>query len=229
MNRFFIVISLFFLSITGRAQFDFGIVGGMNLTSLHLDPNFFEEQRSIPRFGFSFGLGTEYRLPGNMFIHGDLNILDKNFALNVADFYGEDAIGYDRYNLLYLDLPIKFGVELRGYRFFGGAYFDYLLDGSNLHSIEFFNTQVTKSTEHISIGNKIAVPEPQKVFFPLEDQFPYNAGLIVGIGHRAPGYSIDLTYSTGLINIYPETSDPAERNEHAMYTRVLKIELFFYL
>lgn len=228
MKKSFIVISLIFFPILSNAQFKYGILGSINLTSLHLDPNYFEDNRSISRFGFSFGLGGEFHLSKLYYLQSDINLISKNFALNVSDFYGEEVSGYDRYNVLYLDVPVKFGLTWKNYRIYGGAFFDYSLKSTNLHDITILDNQNNTSSD-IASEKAFLAADPTHLVFPLKNLYSFDTGYIIGVGHQNENFCLNLSYSVGLINIFPKMDSPDLRKKHPMHTRVLKLELFFYL
>jgi hypothetical protein len=88
------------------SDFRFGISGGVNLGELKTDWKYIEEPDVFPRFGYTFGLGSEIRIQKHISLLADLNLVSKNYAYDPV-YYGYGTEGFDRYSFLYLDLPLR--------------------------------------------------------------------------------------------------------------------------
>jgi hypothetical protein len=229
IQKITLIIAFWLFSLASYSQFKYGISGGINLTYLKLDWNQFENPESIPRFGFSFGLGGELHIQQNLYLMGDVNLLSKNYALDVEDFYGDGTEGYDRYSILYLDIPIKLAYSYKDIRFFSGPFIDFCLGGTNQHDLQFFDGENDKATNDIDSRSPVKSDEESMNIFPLENHYFLDSGFIIGIGHQHDNFAIDLSYSIGMLNIFPLIEGEDSRSNYPMYTRVLSIDLFFYL
>ncbi len=212
------------------AQVKYFISGGVNLTDLKNDWGLFDNPEIHPRFGFTFGGGIEFPVHKSVFLETQLNIVSKNYAFDTEDFYGAGTEGYDRYSILYLDLPVVAGYQYKEIKAFIGLFFDYCLGGTNRHNLEYFNGDTEKGTIGVSSARKLKSSGINDEIFPLETQNYLDAGIIFGIGHSNQYYSLNLSYSHGLVNIFPKVEGSSiNRNDYSLLTRVFTLRLNIYL
>jgi hypothetical protein len=178
-----------------------------------------------PRFGFSLGVGTEIDLISNLAILSDFKLVSKNYSVDPKS-YGHETTGFDRYNILYLDVPLRISYAYRDVRVFAGAFIDYCLTGTNKFNLEYADSTSEEGTFKIISGKEFSIGEI------AYDEIPVNyldGGIIFGIGYRNELYCIDLSYSWGLINMYPTIIGGDNRDDKLTKSRLLSINLFFYL
>ena len=144
--------------------------------------------------------------------------------------YGDGTEGYDRYSILYLDLPIVAGYRYKDIRAFIGPFFDYCLGGTNQHNLEYFNGDTDEGTIGIDPSQELKSSEITEGIFPLKRQYYFDSGIILGVGYSCQSYSLDFSYSYGLVNIFPKVNDETvKRNDYSLYTRVLMLRLKIYI
>ena len=229
MRKLNLIIYLIAFCAGTSAQSQYGIKGGMNLNYLEFSGDLITDHNCIARFGYSIGLAGEHSFNHRFYLQSGLNFISKNYALDITDFYGVEAQGYDRYNVLYLDLPVILGMNFGNIRLFGGGYFDYSLGGTNHHQIEYDPGMTKKSsTDDIDAAAKFSRKKVDEIF-PLQAHHLLDAGFLVGLGRRNDDFSLDLTYSHGLINVFPEVENTDYRSCYKMYIRSITLSVFFYL
>ncbi len=230
LKKLIIILVLLSTVLINYAQVKYSISGGINLTNLKNDWNLFDNPKIYPRFGYTFGCGIEVPVKSSFFIGGQLNLVSKNYAFDTEDFYGAGTEGYDRYSILYLDLPIVTGYRYKELRAFIGPFFDYCLGGTNQHNLEYFNGDTDKGTIGIASSGELKSSEISEGIFPLRNQNFFDAGIIFGIGHSSKSHSLDLSYSYGVVNIFPKVDDESiNRDDYSLFTRVLMLRLNIYI
>ena len=230
MKKLISILSFLALIGSSYSQVRFSVSGGVNLTDLKNKWELFDNPDILPRFAYSFGGTLEFPLTSSFFIGGQLALVSKNYAFDVEDFYGPGTVGYDRYSVLYLDLPVYAGYRLGDFRIFLGPFFDLCLGGTNNHRLEYFNGYKDNGTGGISSSRGLKSSDASNAVFPLECYNFCDAGIVFGIGHCNENYSIDLLHSYGLVNIFPKVEgNSINRDDYSLYTRVFTLRLNFYL
>lgn len=230
MKKSFTILVLLLYAAIGRAQLEYSLSTGINLTDLRNNWDLFGNPEILPRFGYTFGFGMEIPAYKSFFAGTQLNIVSKNYAFDTEDFYGDGTEGYDRYSILYFNLPIIVGYSYKELRVFAGPFFDYCLGGTNQHDLEYFNGDTDKGVIGIESSGELKSDEITGGIFPLRGQNFYDTGITMGIGHRSHNFSLNLSYSYGLVNIFPKVDDPdINRDNYSMYTRVLTLQLKIYI
>ena len=225
MRKFSLIFFLVSSVSPGCSQLHFGIAGGVNLGSINTKWTSTENPDINPRFGYSLGLGTEIGVATRWAILADLNLVSKNYSID-PDSYGDETKGFDRYNILYLDLPIRVSYMYKNVRFFAGPFIDYCLTGTNKFNLQYADSTIDAGSYKIISGREFNIGEI------AYDEIPINyldGGFLFGIGYRCEQYCLDLSYSWGLVNMYPNIIGGPERNEMVTRSRLLTLNLFFYL
>lgn len=230
MKKLFVLLVLLINIPVSYAQVRYSISGGINLTDLKNDWNLFDNPTIRPRFGYSFGFGLEIPVKNSFYTEGQITLVSKNYAFDTEDFYGDGTEGYDRYSILYLDLPIVAGYRYKDIRAFIGPFFDYCLGGTNQHNLEYFNGDTDEGTIGIDPSQELKSSEITEGIFPLKRQYYFDSGIILGVGYSCQSYSLDFSYSYGLVNIFPKVNDETvKRNDYSLFTRVLMLRLKIYI
>ncbi len=230
MKKLITILAFLFIVLIDYAQVKYSFSGGINFTDLKNNWNLFDNPKIHPRFGYTFGCGFEVPIKSSFFIGGQLNLVAKNYAFDTEDFYGAGTEGYDRYSILYLDLPAVTGYCYKEFRAFIGTFFDYCLGGTNQHYLEYFNGDTDEGTSGIATSGELKSSESGEGIFPLKNQNFFDAGIIIGIGHYNDSFSLDLSYSYGLVNIFPKVDDGSiNRDDYSLLTRVLTLRLKIFI
>ena len=230
MKKLISLLALLTFFTNDYAQVKYSISGGINISDLKNDWELFDNPDIIPRFGYSIGSAVEIPVRNSFFFTGQLAIVSKNYALDVEDFYGAGTVGYDRYSVLYLDLPVLAGYCYREFRLFAGPFFDICLGGTNNHKLEYFNGYTDQGTHDIASARELKSSEESNNVFPLQNHNCFDAGIVFGIGHCSENFSIDLSHSYGLVNIFPKVDgNDIDRDKYFLFTRVFTLRLNIYL
>jgi len=229
LKRFSIIFSLVSICTFNHAKVNYTFSGAINLTDLKNRWETFDNPEIMPRFGYSAGLGMEIPVKGTFFIRSQINLVAKNYAFNTEDFYGAGTKGYDRYSVLYIDFPLLAGYRYKDFHVFLGPFADYCLGGTNQHKLEYFNGMSDNAKVDIKSSESLRRHLREDEIFPLERQFFLDAGIIMGVGYHNKDYSLDLSHSLGLINIFPKDAENNYRNEFPLFTRVFTLQLNVYL
>jgi hypothetical protein len=230
LKRLIVIVVLASTVLINYAQVKYSISGGINLTDLRNEWGMFDNPKILPRFGYSFGCGIEIPVVTTFFIKNQLNIVSKNYAFDTEDFYGAGTEGYDRYSIVYLDIPVMAGYHFKEINFFTGPYFDFCLGGTNQHNLEYFDGNKDEGTYGIDASGKLKSSEITDGIFPLQDQNFLDAGILLGIGHANENFSLELSYAYGLVNIFPKVDgSQINRNDYSLYTRVITVRLNIFI
>jgi len=225
MRKFALILFLISSVLPAWSQWRFGIVGGVNLGSIATKWTLAENPEIHPRFGYSLGLGTEIDFSNHFALLADFNLVSKNYSID-PDYYGEETVGFDRYNILYLDLPIRISYMYKNVRFFAGPFIDYCLSGTNKFNLRYADSTIDAGNYKIISGREFNIGDI------AYGEIPFNyldGGFLFGIGYRCEQYCLDLSYSWGLVNMYPNIIGGPKRNEMVTRSRLLTLNLFFYL
>jgi hypothetical protein len=202
----------------------YGISLGVNLGSIKTDWENMKEPEIFPRFGYSLGLGTELPLKKQMSLLIDMNLVSKNYAY-APEFYGIDIEGFDRYSLLYFDLPLRISYNYKKTRVFTGTFIDYCISGTNRYNFTYPDSTVSEGNKSIKSGKQFSKNEIHSDRLAVNSM---DGGLIFGVGYHDDNYCLDLSYSLGLLNTYPEIKGGQDRRKNITRTRMLQLNLFFY-
>ena len=229
MKKLIAIPVLLMTVLVSYAQVRYSITGGINLTDLKNDWKLFDNPTIRPRFGYSFGFGLEIPVVNIFYTESQLTLISKNYAFDTEDFYGDGTKGYDRYSILYLDLPIVAGYRYMDMRAFIGPFFDYCLGGTNQHNLEYFNGNTDEGTAGVD-SQELKSSEITEGIFPLKSQYSFDSGIILGVGYTCQSYSLDLSYSHGFVNIFPKVDNESiNRDDYSLYTRMLMLRLKIYI
>ncbi len=222
------IVLFFFIALSVTPAWagpHFGFSGGVNMGGIKTDWKYIDEPEVFARFGYSLGVGTEIQVKNRFSMLIDLNLVSKNYAYN-PEYYGSGTEGFDRYSLLYLDLPFRLNYTYKNMRVFTGPFIDYCISGANRYNFHLADSTAVEGNLNIKSGKEFTTKEIHS------DRLAVNyldGGLIIGIGYRCNNYCLDLSYSLGLINIYPEILDGQARSNNITKTRMFMLNLFFYL
>jgi hypothetical protein len=220
------VVSLLLLlnAFSAFSQWRFGIAGGINLGMVKADWTIAQKPAFYPRFGYSLGFGSEFKMSEHFSLLSNLDLVSKNYAID-PEYYGKDTEGYDRYSFLYLDMPVRICYANKNIRFFAGPFIDYCISGTKKYNLEFADSTRQEGNWKIKSGKRFASNELEN---PEEGVFYLDGGFLFGIGYRNNSYCFDLSYASGLVNVYPYIAGD-HRSEMITHTRLLTLNLFFYL
>jgi hypothetical protein len=225
MRRFLLFVVIVISVSPSWADFQPGISGGVNIGDIKTDWENLEEPDIFPRFGYSIGIGTELELNENLSFLIDLSLVSKNYAY-APDYYGAGIKGFDRYSLLYIDLPVRVSYNHRNMRVFAGPFIDYCISGTNKYNLVYSDSSVLEGSVNIKSGKQFSSKEIRNNRLAVNY---LDGGLIFGMGYRNENYCLDLSYSLGLLNIYPKIQGGQDRSKNISKTRMLVLTLFFYL
>jgi hypothetical protein len=225
MRNLIFILLLGLPLIPAIAQGRFGITGGVNLGDISLKWDNVCAPYIYPRFGCSLGIGSELKISGDFSLLTDFNLISKNYSID-QHFYGDSIEGYDRYSVLYLDMPLRLSYSHNNMRIFAGPFLDYCLSGTNKYNL------ISPDSTQKEGNNKLVVTRYfSSHYIEKENLAVYylDGGVQFGIGYQCKDYCLDLCYSWGLINVYPDTKRIHGRNEMKSHTRLLILNVFFYL
>ncbi|MVM28666.1 outer membrane beta-barrel protein [Spirosoma sp. HMF4905] len=190
-----------FTSLAQNSPFEFGVKGGLNLSSLSFNNNTIPTNRIKP--GVNIGFTTTYNFRQNFFLQSGLSFTTKG-----AEIKGEAPMGFD-YNLvypgreavlksnqLYLQVPIYAGYRLDvlpGTRLVltAGPYVAYGIGGK------------TQLTGDILYGDMIDYSTLEEKTFASRGLERFDVGIGTGIGVDFGRAIVGLTYELGLKDIGP--------------------------
>jgi hypothetical protein len=224
MKRFLLFIFIVLFAKGLMAENRYGVSLGVNLGGIKTNWQYVDDPEVFARFGYSFGFGAEFELRDHIALLIDLNMVSKNYAIT-PDYYGPDVEGFDRYSLLYLDLPVRVSYNHRNMRIFAGPFLDYYISGTNRYNFIYPDNTINEGNISIKSGKEFSDKEIRSNRLAVNY---LDGGIIFGVGYRNDSYCIDLSYSQGLLNISPNIEGGPGRKENITMTRMLMLNLFFY-
>ena len=181
------------------SQFGFGLVGGLNHSSLAIE-NQADNTTLIPRNGIIIGASSRYNFSANTYLSGQLRFIEKGQDAEWRQFTWD----YTEAQFNYIELPIYFNYRIIlnnvKPKIFCGAYFGYMVSATGRIK---FNDEINEFD---------MIDEYNKVDFGID----VGAGIDFSITENYDLF-LDFCYSHGLVNI--------TKNEGTVQNRGFQITL----
>ena len=181
---FTICIVILIFAANAQSQFAFGLVGGLNRSSLYIE-NPWENTTKVPKNGLIIGATGRYILPPNYYITGQLRYIEKGQNTEWKHF----IFDYSEAQFNYLELPIhlNYNFTLNSIipKIFGGVYFAYM----------------TNAIARVKINGEVVDEDDSTDGF---NRFDFGVDLGVGLDINVNNNGVlffDICYSHGLVNI----------------------------
>lgn len=205
-----IYVLLVSMSTKSVAQ-NFGVRAGLNFSYMLINQSdFFTYNDSYKMHtGFHFGAITEVRVSDFLTIQSGIILNTKGYTGNLEEIINNESHELKEKKILfYLDVPftakVPFSIGNSDFFVTAGGYAGIGLAGDNKIS-SYYGNHITK----INWGSEGS-----------DDLKQFDYGLTFGAGISFDPFQIGLSYSTGLVNLSPESSSGSE-----LRNRVLGISL----
>lgn len=159
------VVTIAMVALPAKAQFSFGVKGGLNISKVHFDREIVSEGNVT---GFNIGPMIEFKVP----------IIGIGF--DAALLYSQKGfeIGRESMRTDYLDIPVnlkwKIGIPLAKIYFTGGPYVSFRMAGDKFWKIP---NDLKHSFEAKSFGAGVNFGAGVELFSHLQVGFNYGLGL----------------------------------------------------
>lgn len=197
--------------ISAVAQVKFGVTAGLNLSTM--SQNEASKRSSYDaksRFGPRFGAVAQVATSEKTLIRGGLIYSKKGYRNHYKDAFGNQSseVNID-VAISYLEIPVTGVYRFGKFEFHAGPYvaiglhgkYDYSLTETDwTNDTETFTKKWTVGfTRDLTWADRGPEPESDKYYFK-----PLDLGINAGIGYDVGSGLINLTYTRGLLNVYPD-------------------------
>jgi hypothetical protein len=192
LKKISVVLIILALSISLKAQYRFGILGGLGSSNYH-GKDFSSDNK--PKIGPAIGLFYEYELNPTLTIGTQANYEKKGTWYNDYPRVATSVICDSRLDYVTVPLYLKAYIDYKAFFcVYAGVSGSYLLKSSKYVDVTEYGYIITPET-----------------FFDYDFR-KWDAALLVGFDANYKGIFFDMSYSYGVIDIYKGNNVPSIKN-----------------